>query len=98
MLRRCLVQYYSASSLAYCSERLMMYSVCCVRFTLCIFQYINLTASIAPELVAMGTFLNTDTTRIVAKRLVLTGHPFKVHKKTATVRYMFFNSGKSIRL
>ena len=48
---------------------------------------------IAPQLVAMGTFLNPDTTRIVAKRVVLTGHPFKVHKKTATVRYMFFNSG-----
>ena len=48
---------------------------------------------LAPQLVAMGTFLNPDTTRIVAKRVVLTGHPFKVHKKTATVRYMFFNSG-----
>ena len=46
----------------------------------------------APHLVATGTFLNPDTTRIVAKRVVLTGHPFKVHKKTATVRYMFFNS------
>ena len=37
--------------------------------------------------------MNTDTTRIIAKRIILTGHPFKVHKKTATVRYMFFNSG-----
>ncbi|KAF8058804.1 ribosome biogenesis protein tsr1 [Lyophyllum atratum] len=46
----------------------------------------------APELVAMGTFLNPDTTRIVAKRIILTGHPFKVHKKTATVRYLFFNA------
>ncbi|KAJ6629509.1 ribosome biogenesis protein tsr1 [Mycena sp. CBHHK59/15] len=46
----------------------------------------------APQLVATGTFLNPDTTRVVAKRVVLTGHPFKVHKKTATVRYMFFNS------
>ncbi|KAJ3512263.1 hypothetical protein NLJ89_g3622 [Agrocybe chaxingu] len=45
----------------------------------------------APQLVAMGSFLNPDTTRIIAKRIVLTGHPFKVHKKTATVRYMFFN-------
>ncbi|KAG0701278.1 ribosome biogenesis protein tsr1 [Suillus ampliporus] len=45
----------------------------------------------APELVAMGTFMNPDTTRIIAKRIILTGHPFKVHKKTATVRYMFFN-------
>ncbi|KAG9101348.1 hypothetical protein FRC06_003148 [Ceratobasidium sp. 370] len=44
-----------------------------------------------PELVASGTFLNTDAQRIIAKRIILTGHPFKVHKKTATVRYMFFN-------
>lgn len=46
----------------------------------------------APELVAMGSFLHPDTTRIVTKRIVLTGHPFKIHKKTATIRYMFFNS------
>ncbi|KZT43504.1 ribosome biogenesis protein tsr1 [Sistotremastrum suecicum HHB10207 ss-3] len=45
----------------------------------------------APQLVATGTFLNPDTTRIIAKRIVLTGHPFKVHKRTATIRYMFFN-------
>jgi pre-rRNA-processing protein TSR1 len=48
----------------------------------------------APQLVAMGTFMNPDTTRIIAKRIILTGHPFKVHKKTATVRYMFFNPGR----
>ncbi|KAJ7049657.1 ribosome biogenesis protein tsr1 [Mycena amicta] len=46
----------------------------------------------APQLVGMGTFLNPDTTRVIAKRIVLTGHPFKVHKKTATVRYMFFDA------
>ncbi|RPD57519.1 ribosome biogenesis protein tsr1 [Lentinus tigrinus ALCF2SS1-7] len=46
----------------------------------------------APELVAMGSFLHPDTTRVVAKRIVLTGHPFKIHKRTATIRYMFFNS------
>ncbi|KAF9257985.1 ribosome biogenesis protein tsr1, partial [Marasmius fiardii PR-910] len=48
----------------------------------------------APQLVAMGTFLDPDTTRIIAKRIILTGHPFKIHKKTATVRYMFFNPGE----
>ncbi|EIN07032.1 ribosome biogenesis protein tsr1 [Punctularia strigosozonata HHB-11173 SS5] len=46
----------------------------------------------APELVASGAFVNPDPTRIIAKRIILTGHPFKVHKKTATVRYMFFNA------
>ncbi|KAF9527307.1 ribosome biogenesis protein tsr1 [Crepidotus variabilis] len=46
----------------------------------------------APQLVGMGSFMNPDTTRIVAKRIMLTGHPFKVHKKTATIRYMFFNA------
>ena len=45
----------------------------------------------APDLVAVGTFLHPDTMRIIAKRIVLSGHPFKLHRKTATVRYMFFN-------
>ncbi|KAG9032530.1 hypothetical protein FRB95_001366 [Tulasnella sp. JGI-2019a] len=45
----------------------------------------------APHLVASGTFLNLDTKRIIAKRIILTGHPYKVHRKTATVRFMFFN-------
>ena len=44
-----------------------------------------------PTLVASGTLLPPSTTRIIAKRVILTGHPFKVHKKTATIRYMFFN-------
>ena len=41
----------------------------------------------------MGAFMNPDPTRIITKRIILTGHPLKVHKKTATIRYMFFNSG-----
>jgi pre-rRNA-processing protein TSR1 len=44
-----------------------------------------------PSVVAMGSFLDHDTTRIVAKRIIITGHPFKVHKKSAVVRYMFFS-------
>lgn len=43
------------------------------------------------ELIATGTTLPPSTSRIVAKRIILTGHPYKIHKKLVTVRYMFFN-------
>ena len=58
----------------------------------------GLYAHIAPHLVAMGSFMDADTTRIITKRIILTGHPFKVHKKTATVRYMFFNAGTRLAI
>ena len=45
-----------------------------------------------PYLVATGIFKDADPTRIIAKRIILSGHPFKVHKKTSTIRYMFFNA------
>ncbi|PVH14626.1 uncharacterized protein CXQ87_002773 [Candidozyma duobushaemuli] len=44
------------------------------------------------ELVGQGTFLNCDHTRVMAERVVLTGHPVKIHRRLVTVRYMFFNS------
>lgn len=43
------------------------------------------------SLVATGSFLNTDHSRIIAKRVILTGYPFKIYKKIVVVRYMFFN-------
>ncbi|GAA5843519.1 hypothetical protein JCM11251_001643 [Rhodosporidiobolus azoricus] len=43
------------------------------------------------HLIGTGALLSSDPTRITAKRVILTGHPFKVHKKTATIRYLFFN-------
>jgi pre-rRNA-processing protein TSR1 len=44
------------------------------------------------HLIATGTSLAPSTNRVVTKRILLTGHPYKIHKKLVTVRYMFFNS------
>lgn len=48
------------------------------------------TESTGLELIGHGTFLNSDHTRVIAKRAILTGHPFRFHKNVLTVRYMFF--------
>ncbi|CAR26544.1 hypothetical protein ZYGR_0H03580 [Zygosaccharomyces rouxii] len=42
------------------------------------------------ELMAQGSFVNTDFTRIITSRIILTGHPFRFHRSFVTVRYMFF--------
>lgn len=43
-------------------------------------------------LIATGTSLPPDPSRVIAKRVILTGHPYKINKKLVTVRYMFFNA------
>ncbi|PSK36184.1 Ribosome bioproteinsis protein tsr1 [Elsinoe australis] len=43
------------------------------------------------EFIGTGTSLAPSTSRVVAKRAILTGHPYKIHKRLVTVRYMFFN-------
>ncbi|KAL8708554.1 MAG: hypothetical protein Q9220_006607 [cf. Caloplaca sp. 1 TL-2023] len=43
------------------------------------------------SLLAQGTLLPPSPHRILTKRIILTGHPYKIHKKLVTVRYMFFN-------
>ncbi|SCU88848.1 LADA_0E12376g1_1 [Lachancea dasiensis] len=42
------------------------------------------------KFVGHGSFLNADHTRIISKRSILTGDPFRFHKSVVTVRYMFF--------
>ena len=43
------------------------------------------------KLIATGTSLPPSSHRVIAKRIILTGHPYKIHKKLVTIRYMFFN-------
>ena len=45
-----------------------------------------------PLLIATGTAAPPSTSRIIAKRIILTGHPYKINRKLVTVRYMFFNA------
>jgi pre-rRNA-processing protein TSR1 len=51
------------------------------------------TPSTSLQLVGTGTSLPPSMGRIIAKRVILTGHPYKINKRVVTVRYMFFNDG-----
>lgn len=49
------------------------------------------------SLIATGHLFSVDPDRMVIKRVVLSGHPFKIFTKMAVVRYMFFNRGRCER-
>ena len=46
-----------------------------------------------PKLVATGSLYQVNPDRIITKKIVLSGFPFKINKKSAVVRHMFFNRG-----
>lgn len=48
-------------------------------------------SGVASSIVATGTVLPPNPLKVILKRIVLTGYPLRVHKKKATIRYMFFN-------
>jgi pre-rRNA-processing protein TSR1 len=51
----------------------------------------DITSTPSLRLIATGTSLPPSSNRIIAKRVVLTGHPYKINKRVVTVRYMFFH-------
>ena len=61
-----------------------------VTYTPCpvlVFRDINGTK----ELIASGSMIGADADRIVVKRIILTGYPVRVHKRFASVKYMFYD-------
>lgn len=43
-----------------------------------------------PSLVATGSLHSVNPKRVVVKRIILTGSPYKINRRHATIRYMFF--------
>ncbi len=43
------------------------------------------------EFIGQGTSLGSNAEQVIVKRVILTGYPYKLTKKKAVIRYMFFN-------
>ncbi len=46
-------------------------------------------------LVGSGGVVGVNPSRVIVKRVILSGHPYKINKRSAVIRYMFFNRGTS---
>ncbi|XP_064402824.1 pre-rRNA-processing protein TSR1 homolog [Halichondria panicea] len=42
-------------------------------------------------LVGSGGVVGVNPSRVIVKRVILSGHPYKINKRSAVIRYMFFN-------
>jgi pre-rRNA-processing protein TSR1 len=62
-----------------------------VTYTPCPVLAFRRTSANRTQFVALGSVIGADADRIVVKRIVLTGYPTRVHKRHATVKYMFYN-------
>lgn len=49
------------------------------------------TSQIEAAPILRGELAKCDPSHIILERIILTGYPFKVNRRRATVRYMFFN-------
>jgi len=47
----------------------------------------------ALRLVAVGSLLSVDPDRVIVKKIVLTGFPYKIHKRGAVIKHMFYHPG-----
>ncbi|CAG0909443.1 unnamed protein product, partial [Darwinula stevensoni] len=62
-----------------------------ITFSPCPVVVFRLNSNGSQSLVGMGSVLSADPNRVVVKRIVLSGYPFKVYKRSVVVRFMFFN-------
>ena len=53
---------------------------------------VSLRDAQSDQLVAIGGLLSINPNRIILKRTILSGFPYKIHKTRAVVRYMFFDA------